>query len=261
MRTQMLALALLLSGLVLSPVGNASEFDKKTILTFPRQVQVPGAVLDPGTYVIKRTNPGGNPDIVSFLSRDEMHVYATAKAIPTERPEPADKPVIMFAETRSGHPEALKKWYYPGDLTGEEFVYPKDQEVLIARATELQRDRSAEVSDSGVVAAPAPETRSSEMMEQNTDTSSSAVMNQEPVETAQNTAPAPPSSTAESSATTTTTESESTATSQSQSEMTTDPNAATALPDTASNVPLLGLIGGSALLLGLGLRKLVKQNS
>lgn len=249
MRTLMLALALLLGGLVLSPVGNASEFDKKTIMTFPQEVQVPGAILGPGTYVIRRTNPGGNPDIVSFLSRDEMHVYATAKAIPTERPRPADKPMVTFAETRTGQPEALKKWYYPGDLTGEEFVYPKDQGVLMARATGLQSSRSEVVSESSVTAAPAPENKSSEMSTESTP------IQQEPVETAQNN---PPSSTSESRSTTTTTESKSSTTSQTSNEPAS--TASTRLPQTASDVPLFAVIGGSALCLGLGLKKLVKQS-
>src|SRR4051812_41417435 len=200
MRTRILTLALsiMMGGLVLSPAGNASEWDKKTILTFRDQVQVPGAILDAGTYVIRRTNPGGNPDIVSFLSKDEMRVYATAKAIPTERPRPADKPMVTFAETRTGQPEALKKWYYPGDVTGEEFIYPKNQGVLMSSAREM-RGRSEAVSDSEVVAAPAPqpipETKSSEMAVTHTEESSSTAMNQEPIETAQNTAPAAPTTT------------------------------------------------------------------
>jgi len=249
----------MMGGLVLSPAGNASEWDKKTIMTFRDQVQVPGAVLDPGTYVIRRTNPGGNPDIVSFMSKDEMRVYATAKAIPTERPNPADRPMVTFAETRTGQPEALKKWYYPGDLTGEEFIYPKNQGVLMANATGL-RGRSDIISDSQVAVTPVPETKAPQITSRDMstaqmdreDNSNAVPMNREPVETAQNTNPAPPSNT-----TTTRTE---TTTTQSQSNTNTDANA-NRLPQTASDVPLFGLIGGSALFLGFGLRKLAKENS
>jgi hypothetical protein len=259
MRTRMLTIALsvMMGGLVLSPAGNASEWDKKTILTFRDQVQVPGAVLDPGTYVIRRTNPGGNPDIVSFMSKDEMHVYATAKAIPTERPNPADRPMVTFAETRTGQPEALKKWYYPGDLTGEEFIYPKNQGVLMSSAREL-RGRSDTISDSQVAVTPVPETKAPETKSNDMSTAqmdrdenmNTAPMNQEPVETAQNTNPAPSSNT-------TTTRTETTTT---QSQSNTDANA-NRLPQTASDVPLFALIGGSALFLGFGLRKLAKENS
>jgi hypothetical protein len=36
-----------------------------------------------------------------------------------------DKPMIHLEERRSGMPEAIESWYYPGDNTGWEFVYPK----------------------------------------------------------------------------------------------------------------------------------------
>lgn len=248
MRNFMLFVALFLSALVILPNGRASEFDKKTILTFPQPVQVPGAILDSGTYVIRRTNPGGNPDVVSFFNRDETHVYATAKAIPTERPNPAEKPQVTFTETASGSPEALKKWYYPGDLTGEEFVYPKGQLTMMANNRELQTSRST-VSDSGA-AAPAP----TEEMTPNTEEKQGTVENNQPVETAQTRNPAPePPATSESQTTQSQTETQTTPATQ--------PNAPERLPATASNIPLLCLIGAAAFSFGLGLKKLCKASS
>lgn len=240
MRSLMLFAALLITGFVLLPNGKASEFDKKTILTFSGPVQVPGAILGPGAYVIRRTNPGGNPDIVSFLNRDENHVYATVIAIPTERPKPADKTVVTFAETRIGSPEALKKWYYPGDLTGEEFVYPKGQLVMMARVDELSSRSS--VSDAGS-AAPAP----IHEMTPSTEEKESKVEEQ-PVETAE-AMPAPAPEPAQTTQTT-------------QSQTTTEPpTMPERLPQTASNIPLLALIGAGAWSLGFGLKKLCKQSS
>src|SRR5713226_8304346 len=120
MRSLTLLAGLVLLGLVLPANSKASEFDKKTILTFSEPVQIPGAVLGAGTYVVQRAIPGGNPDIVRFLSSDERRIYATVLTIPAERGTPPDKPEVTFAETRSGSPQALKKWWYPGETTGEE---------------------------------------------------------------------------------------------------------------------------------------------
>jgi hypothetical protein len=37
------------------------------------------------------------------------------------------KPVISFEERPSGSPEAVEKWFYPGDNHGVRFVYPNWQ--------------------------------------------------------------------------------------------------------------------------------------
>jgi hypothetical protein len=39
-----------------------------------------------------------------------------------------DRTEVTFAERPHSRPEALLKWYYPGLLTGHEFVYPKSEE-------------------------------------------------------------------------------------------------------------------------------------
>jgi hypothetical protein len=52
-------------------------------------------------------------------------------AIADYRGETPDKTIVTFDERPAGQPEALKAWFYPGDNSGVEFVYPKQ------RATEL----------------------------------------------------------------------------------------------------------------------------
>jgi len=56
-------------------------------------------------------------------------------AIPDYRLKPADKPVIRFEERPSGTPEAIKAWFYPGDQYGQQFVYPHDRAVELAKRT------------------------------------------------------------------------------------------------------------------------------
>jgi hypothetical protein len=54
--------------------------------------------------------------------------------IPNERLQAPEENVIMFAESPAGTPQAVQAWFYPGDRIGEEFVYPKDQAAMIAKA-------------------------------------------------------------------------------------------------------------------------------
>ena len=55
-------------------------------------------------------------------------------AIPNDRLEPADEPLVLFSERPAGSPQAVKVWFYPGERVGNEFVYPKTQAMAIARA-------------------------------------------------------------------------------------------------------------------------------
>src|SRR5215207_9056832 len=68
--TMVLAAALL--GAITLPQARASEMDKKTFLTFHRSMEIPGMVLPPGDYVMKRADRS-LPDVITFTNRRENH--------------------------------------------------------------------------------------------------------------------------------------------------------------------------------------------
>lgn len=121
--------------LALAPGARADEWNKKTILTFSGPVQIPGATLPAGSYVFKLADIPGNRHVVQVFDKDEKKIYTTMLAIPNDRMEASDKPVVLFSERATGSPQAIKVWYYPGERTGNEFVYPKSQAMRIAKET------------------------------------------------------------------------------------------------------------------------------
>jgi len=56
--------------------------ESKSTLTITTPLEVPGAVLDPGTYVVKLVDTESNRNVVTFMSADEKKVFATAIATP-----------------------------------------------------------------------------------------------------------------------------------------------------------------------------------
>ncbi|MGH9143868.1 MAG: hypothetical protein ACRD2I_22250 [Vicinamibacterales bacterium] len=120
---------------LIAPGAHADEWNKKTILTFSGPVQIPGTTLPAGSYVFKLADIPGSRHVVQVFDKDEMKLYTTILALPNQRAEPSDKPIVLFSERASGTPQAVKVWYYPGDTIGNEFVYPKSQAVRIAKAT------------------------------------------------------------------------------------------------------------------------------
>lgn len=130
---RMLGGALIVLGLI-APAAGADEWNKLTYLTFSGPVQVPGHTLPAGTYMFKLADSPANRHIVQIFDKEGTKLYATLLAIPDQRLEPADKPVVMFRETPAGTPAAVRAWFYPGNTIGDEFVYPKEQAMRIAKA-------------------------------------------------------------------------------------------------------------------------------
>jgi len=120
---------------IVAPGARADEHDKLTYFTFSGPVQIPGHTLPAGTYMFKLADSPSNRHIVQVFNKDGSKLYATILAIPDQRLDPADKPVVMFKETAAGSPSAVRAWFYPGNTIGDEFVYPKEQAMKIAKAT------------------------------------------------------------------------------------------------------------------------------
>jgi hypothetical protein len=70
---------------------------------------------------------------VQIFNADRTVLYATLNTISTDRPEPSGETVVALAEQGAGQPDVLVKWFYPGRETGNEFLYPKQQEKELAR--------------------------------------------------------------------------------------------------------------------------------
>lgn len=123
---------------VLSSTASAQVYDKKTTVTFSAPVEIPGPsaqILPAGSYVFRLLDSLSDRNVVQIFSRDERSLHATVLAIPNYRLQATDKTVMTFAERRAGDPQAIRAWFYPGDNWGQEFVYPKAQAVEIARVT------------------------------------------------------------------------------------------------------------------------------
>lgn len=231
--------------LALSPSLKADEWNKKTTVTFSGPVDVSGHRLEAGTYVFKLADTIDR-HVVQIFSPDEKHVYATILAIPDYRVSPTDQTTIKFSEMADNVstmdrdlPQAgipIKEWFYPGDNFGQEFrVKPAP---MVAEALPTAVAESTESAPS--TPPPAAEKKADESSE----------------------APAVEP------AAVTPTESQATAPSAEQSSAQTpadqpasDKPAETPsqLPQTASSLPLVGLIGLVSLGVGMSLREVLKR--
>jgi len=111
-------------------------WNKKSTFSTDQQVEFPGIVLDPGTYVVRLRQSGEKRSVVEILSQNETQVLASVIAVPDHRARPEGSEEFTFHQLKHGGMRAVQTWYFPGDLVGLEFVYPKARAKDLARASE-----------------------------------------------------------------------------------------------------------------------------
>jgi hypothetical protein len=120
--------------LSLAPAEVSGQWSERTELTFSDPVMIPGATLQPGTYVFQLMDPGSAGDIIEIRKKDGTLITTTI-TVPTKRPDAKGDNVLKFNPTEEGTPPALAAWFYPGTIYGHQFVYPDEQAKKIAQRT------------------------------------------------------------------------------------------------------------------------------
>ena len=121
--------------MVVLPLAQGSEANEQTKVTFDHSVEVPGCVLQAGSYwFVRDTN---DTDVVRIFSLDWKTLYATEMTASAERATPFDNTSFTFAERETSSSEALVKWFYPGRTIGHEFLYSKQEERELAHDRQL----------------------------------------------------------------------------------------------------------------------------
>jgi len=212
--------------------ASADDWNKKTTITFGQPVEVPGMVLPAGTYVFKLADSMSDRHIVLIYNAEETHLMKIVLAIDNFRLTPTGKPVLTFTERRKDSPEALRAWFFPGDTWGQEFVYPKVRAKAIAETT------NAPVLSAAAEPAEEPEFLINEPVEVVTpeakavETIEPVFENPEPTALAEEAALEPAPAIAEALP------------------------PAEALPQTGSELPLIGLLGAASLTVGCLVKRL-----
>ena len=128
-----LACSVALLACVMETPSTAQTLDKRTLFTFSGPVSMPGVTLPAGKYLFRLANPDSGRNVVQVLNADGTRPYGMFFAMRAERFEPASTPEVRFMETAAGMPAAIKTWWYPGERSGYEFVYPKEQARRLAQ--------------------------------------------------------------------------------------------------------------------------------
>jgi hypothetical protein len=125
------------------PSLSASESDLKTVITISQPVSVQGTILPAGRYVLRLQNSLYTREVVSILNAGETQVIATVLANHAYRLQATGKSEFSFYDASTGQPAALRKWFYPGEDSGFEFLNLPNKAaanpIAIAHSTESPR--------------------------------------------------------------------------------------------------------------------------
>ncbi len=227
-KTILAVFALTLLGATLVSGARADEWNKKTVVTFSQAVEVPGKILPAGTYTFRLLDSPSDRHIVQIFNADGTQLITTILAINDYRLQPTGDTVMKFNERPGDSPEALRAWFYPGDNFGQEFVYPKARAIQLAQVEKIPVPAVAveTLDDDAIKTAPivavTPELKEVEVV--------TVIQTTPPVAAVESPAPAPVAEAEE-------------------------------LPHTASNLPLIALLGGLFISLALGLKFVLKLAS
>jgi len=255
-----IAAVAILSLAVFSPAVNADEYNRKTVITISQPLEVPGVVLPPGTYVMRLFNSSSNRHIVQIMNETQQQQLALTFAVSAERIRPTGKTVFTMYEGSQGAPPAIRTWFYPGDVVGQEFLYPRQQALRISARTKTVvpeiEDGKATASQETAAAVPAAEpVQATESRDE-----SVLIARAEP-------APAPAPEPAPIAAPEPAPEPQQPAEAQSPAADSVQvaqaaPSASDeTLPRTASNGPLAALIGGLSIVLAFGIRRMGRSRT
>jgi hypothetical protein len=230
----------------------ADAWNKKTHLTVNEAIEIPGATLSPGKYVVKLVDSQSDRHIVQFTNDREDQVISTVLAIPNQRMKPTGDSEFTFYEGTQGQAPALRAWFYPGDNFGQQFAYPERKAMELSSVsgekvpvapqdlTPAEPKRQAEArTESTTTTRTQPATPAREQVERVDPTLMAQAQPKQQPPTPRERAATPPAQPKESTPKPSPGESD--------------------LPATASPAPLLGLMGVLSLGAALGLRRLSKR--
>ena len=131
------AIGLLLAFLIILPAARADENDQATKITFNQAVQLPGRVLPAGTYWFELPRDPNQGYQVRIFNSDRTVLVATFLTIDASRTKTVGTTAFTFTERGDGQPPTVVSWFYPGQTTGHEFIYPKQTQQEFAKEKQV----------------------------------------------------------------------------------------------------------------------------
>jgi len=124
--------------------------DYQTYFTFSAPVTLPGVTLPAGKYLFRLADSSTSRKVINVVNADDKKSVAMLTTIPNRLSKAPSDPEVRFMEAPEGTPLPIKTWWYPGNSTGYEFIYPRHQALELSKvANEPVLTTNTETKDFG----------------------------------------------------------------------------------------------------------------
>ena len=134
----LLAIVCLVMASIAGPAVRADDPAQQATVTIQSPEQVPGSVLPAGTYMFKKTGAQSGWVIVQIYSRDGSALVTTILAYPNAKVASNGQNFVVYPANGSGSIPAMEGIVFTGDSTVQQFAYPKSAADQIGAANHIR---------------------------------------------------------------------------------------------------------------------------
>lgn len=227
--------------------GHIEDSAKRATVTVGVLTQLPGTTLAAGSYVFRLSGQQSGWDIVQVYNADQSSLVTTLLAYPNPKLASNGQPFLVYPQSTDSQTQVMEAIFFDGDAVAQQLAYPKQAADAIGAANHV-RVPTTGTDDAYPSSLSLAASSWSAPVEQNQN-AGAATQTQQQASAAADPPAANRASTANTANASSTTSAASTSTTKS------DP-----LPQTASPLPLIGLIGFLALVGIVVLRRIARAS-
>ena len=134
----LLGMVCLMMASVAGTAVRADDPAQQATVTIQSPEQVPGSVLPAGTYMFKKTGAQSGWVIVQIYSKDGSALVTTILAYPNAKVASNGQNFVVYPANGSGSIPAMEGIVFTGDSTVQQFAYPRAAADQIGAANHLR---------------------------------------------------------------------------------------------------------------------------
>jgi hypothetical protein len=228
--------------------GHIEDSAKKTTLTVEALTQLPGTTLAAGSYVFRQSGEQSGWDIVQVYNSDQSSLVTTLLAYPNPNLVSNGQAFLVYPQSTDNQTQIMEAFFFDGDPVARQLAYPQKTADAIGAANHV-RIPTTGTSDAYPSSLPLAASSWSAPVNQGEDAGTAAQTQSSPNTAAQTAPDSQPASDPQPAS------GVGSATAQGASTAKSEP-----LPQTASPLPLIGLIGLLAVVGILVLRRMTRAS-
>jgi hypothetical protein len=118
--------------------GHLEDSAKKTTLTIGALTQLPGTTLSAGSYVFRQSGEQSGWDIVQVYNSDQSSLVTTLLAYPNPNLVANGQPFLVYPQSTDNQTQIMEAFFFDGDAVGQQLAYPKKSADAIGAANHVR---------------------------------------------------------------------------------------------------------------------------